>query len=312
MIGNVKKYSIYIDESGIPELTDDSSSHVILCGVLIDSAVEEHFLFLINRIKSKYNLDQEKHIHTVDIFEKKFKDSYLGLTTQRRKNDLRKSFQEEMWLLIKEFNIDYYAVCVSKDLVKKSLKVHKQKDFGTSWIDSSNFYARVDRQLPMDVGINAIYKWAVRQIGPDSRLKVIFEARSGDMFTLRNYEYVTEKSVFTNPQMILFSECLKERVVSISFANKGVRAVGLEIADFIAYTCNIYFLKMKKRIVVDAALKKGLIYKGIHKTLNKRHYVELSASQTIKFIPGLNSRTKRISKYYGHKSALLHKGLDTL
>ncbi len=294
----MKTYTVYIDESGTPELTDHKSSHILLCGVLLDSSVEDHFLFLIQRIKSKYGLDHGTHIHAVDVFEKKSKPSYLGLTKRRKKNDLRKLFREEMWELIREFNIKYHVVSIPKDLVKKSLRLHKLSDKGENWIGNWNYYARIDRQLPVDIGANVIYRWAFSQIGKDDKLKIVFESRSGDAFSLRNFGYVTGNNIFSSKHMAAFGIHAKKSVTSITFATKGVQAVGLELADFIAYTCNVYFLQIQKRKPVATDLKQSLLFRGFHKTMNRKHYKELQDGIITKYIPGFKSRTKRISKHY--------------
>jgi hypothetical protein len=72
----------------------------------------------------------------------------------------------------------------------------------------------------MDIGINKIYNWAMKNIGKEDKLKIVLEARSsGDMFTIRNYGIIQEVGAFKYPAMIAFSKEFKKRVVSIAFAN---------------------------------------------------------------------------------------------
>lgn len=156
----------------------------------------------------------------------------------------------------------------------------------------------MDRQLPLDVGINAIYHWAIRKT-KGLKLKIVFESRSGDFFTIRNHNYVTDYLVFKNKHMIAFANAFKKLVVLVGFASKGVGSVALELADVVAYTCNIYFLQSKKRTnSISSELKKAIFFKGMHKTLGTRHYKELNMGTIKKYIPGLISRTRRITEYY--------------
>jgi hypothetical protein len=292
--------TLYIDESGTPELSSQDK-HVILCGVLIDESQESNFNFLMERVKRKYKLDLFTHIHSIAIFEDSSERSYLGQTKKRKKRDLRRKFQEEVWALIKDYELQYYVVTVRKDMVKKSLGLHKRPDKGSSWIgNKGNLYATLDRQLPMDVATNVIYRWALNKCAPDEKLKVVFEARSGDMFTVRNYVHISSgDTVFKNAHMASFSRAFKERVVSIGFANKHVRSVGLELADIISYTCNICFLQVKKsEKQIPDSLKRSVLFKAIHKTLNRKHYRELTQQVITSHIPGLASRTRRISRHY--------------
>ncbi len=296
---------LYIDESGTPELSS-KDKFTIVCGVLIDEVNEGNFLFLIKRLKEKYNLSPDEHIHAVDIFENDYTESYLGTTRKRSKKDLRKKFQEEIWDLIKGYNVTYLAVCVPKDLVRRCLSFKKYPDKGDSWIATKRFYSRVDNQLPLDVGVNALYHWAVRELKNNGRLKIVFESRAGDPFTIRNYNLVADRNSFKNKHLVSLAKSLKKSVVSISFANKEVLSAGLELADIIAYTCNLYFLQNKKGTKqISAQLKNSISFKGIHKTLNRRHYNEINIVAVKKYIPGLSGRTKRIAQHYHEKQPSL-------
>lgn len=293
-----QNYSLYIDESGVPELSA-LTDFCIVTGVLIKDDDEKSFLFLIERIKRKYNLDLNKHIHSVDIFQKKNDKYYLGKTLRRPTKDLRQKFQVDIWDVIKDYSLEHYTITVPKKYVIKTLGLNKLPDKGTRWINSSNYYARVDRQLPMDIGVNALYHWALKKIGEDGKLKIMLEGRSGDQFSIKNFGYIQDKNVFSNKWMSSFSRQFKEAVVSITFANKSIKAVGLELSDIISFTCNAYFLQFKKNItLLDHSFKKALFYKGIHKTLNSKHYTELNERAVKKYLPGLSSRTKRIAKNY--------------
>ena len=272
-------------------------------GVLYPEEDEASFQFLVENIKKKYKLELSKHLHAVDIFERSHKKSYLGKTARRPTKDLRKEFQILIWDLIKNYNIQYYTVIVPKKSVRKILGLDKKADKGRRWIDSSNYYARADRQLPLDVGVNAIYWWALKKIKKDDKLKIIFEARPGDQFTIRNFSHIQEENVFRNKLMRGFSRQMKEKTVSISFANKNVKSSGLELADLICYTYNVYFIQIKKKVnEVEKGLKNAICFKGMHKTLNSKHSIELNERAVKKYTPGLNSRTKRIAKKYSRNS----------
>lgn len=291
-------YKLYIDESGVPELSSHDK-HCILGGILLNEQDEKAICFIIQNIKEKFHLELQRHIHAVDIFEDKGKNCYLGKTKKRRKNDLRKRFQKDIWDVLKRYKIKYFAVTVKKDFVRKSLGLTKTHDKGNLWINSANFYARIDRQLPMDVGVNAIYYWALKQIKKDDKLKIVFESRSGDLFSNRNLSHISQKEVFKDKWMRIFSDNIKNKVVSIAFENKDAMATGLELADIVGYTCNIYFLQIKKKGKhISETLRKAVCFDGIHKTLNKKHYTELSQRVVKKYIAGLNPRTKRISEFY--------------
>ena len=44
--------------------------------------------------------------------------------------------------------------------------------------------------------------------------------------------------------------------------------------------------------------KNAIRFKGIHKTLNSKHYIELNERSIRKYLPGLSRRTERIAEYY--------------
>jgi hypothetical protein len=301
---------LYIDESGVPELSA-SSPFVLLCGVLIDADDEGHFSFLMHRIKNKYNLDLDKHIHAVDIFEKSHATSFLGHTARRKKKDLRADFQREVWELIKDYGVEYYVVNVPKALVRSALSLGRRKDKGDKWLNSDDFYANIDRHLPMDIATNLLYRWALKKAHAD-KIKIVFESRStSDLFTVRNHNHVSAKDVFKDSHMIAFGTALKKRVVSVAFANKEVNSAALELADIISYTCNIYFLQIKKKIGVSRmftpSLRDSVCFRGIHRTLNKTHYIEMKQTSVRKYIAGRNRRTQRIASYYRHQETLKQK-----
>ena len=293
---------LFIDESGVPELSSDNTNFVILSGILMAEDDEKAFSFIINQLKKKYSLELKTHIHAVDIFEGKTERNYLGVTRKRRVKDLRKDFQKDFWDIIKSFEVRYVAVKVDKTLVKKTLFKKKHKG-GEFWFrkkaEGGDIYAMIDRHLPMDIAVNYLYRWAIEKLNEDDKMKIVFESRSeSDQFTIRNHSIVLNNSPKHNPfsqeHVKAFARKLKKIVVSISFANKEVGFAGLEIADMVAYTCNVYFIQTKNR-----SANKGLInsvkFPGIHKTL-KKHYKELNSKNTVKYITGLISRTKRIDK----------------
>ncbi len=310
---------LYIDESGVPELSD-RGKYVILCGVLIDEEDEKSISFIMERLKQEYKLDTQNHLHAVDLFENPSKKCFLGPARQRRQ-DLRKEFQKAIWDLIKYYNIEYFAVKVSKDFVVRCLKLHKKSDQGKAWFgNKNNLYAKIDRQLPMDVGANAIYHWAIKKCREEEKLKIVFESRSGDQFTVRNFEHIHSggeslhnqylpvtnpvAGIFKNPHIIRFANLFRKNVVSLAFANKHVKYVGLELADIICFTCNVYFLQNKTTATpVRKELVAAIKFPGIHKTLNKKHYTSLGYSATKKYIPGIKPRTRRIARFYYHSSS---------
>jgi hypothetical protein len=287
---------LYIDESGVPEMS--SLDHFcILTGVLIDEENESNFLFLMNRIKEKYRLSLTKNLHAVDIFENNQKDSYLGITRRRSRKDLRNNFQIEVWDLIKDYRVNYKAVCVPKDFIKRHL-FKGRIDKGKSWLIKRGYHSRIDNQLPMDVGVNALYHWAIKKLKTGEKLKIVFESRNGDVFTVRNHNLVSDPNIFRDRHMVAFAKEMKKHVVSVAFANKEVVSAGLELCDIIGYTCNIYCMRCKKSVLVEERLKKCIVFKGIHKTLNSTHFQELSLAISKKYITGLVGRTKRIANHY--------------
>lgn len=315
--------TLYIDESGVPELSE-RGTFVIVSGVLIDEKDEQGLLFLVERIKKKYKIDLKKHIHAVDIFEHPKESCYLG-ATKRRLKDLRKDFQNDFWHLIKEYEIEHYTVKVPKHLVRDALFGKKYYDKGDFWIKEAaagEFYAIIDRHLPADIGVNGICHRIVKRLNNFEKLKIVLESRSdADQYTLRNHAHIlnnafdsdTGKAIsspFKEQHMVVFARDFKETVVSIAFANKQVGSAGLEIADMIAYTCNVYFNKTHREKFAMAlagdeshrrslqTLKSVIRFAGIHKTLNAKHYKEMSQRDIKKYIPGLNARTQRISKRY--------------
>ena len=291
---------LYIDESGVPELSS-LDKYCILTGVLIDEENENNYVFLMNRIKEKYNLSLYKNLHTVDLFEKKNAKEFLGITQKRKKIDHRKSFQKDAWSIIKDYRVQYKAVCVPKEHVQRHL-FGKYSDKGESWFKTNkkDYYAKADNQLPMDVGINALYHWALRKIGKGEKLKIVFESRGNDNFTIRNHNLVSDVNLFTDVHMIAFARAMKKQVVSVAFANKEVESACLELCDIIGYTANVYYVRCKKNVPVDSDLKKSVLFTGIHKTLSTVHYQELSLRVVRKYILGLRGRTKRIANHY-HK-----------
>ena len=288
-----------IDESGVPELSSQDT-FCIITGVLIDERNEPNFLFLMNRIKEKYKLSLSKNIHAVEIFEEgmgDIKGRYLGITRKRKNKDLRNPFQLDIWNLIKDYKLEYKSICVNKAIIRKHL-FNGIEDKGKGWTNSKDYYAKIDGQLPFDIGVNAIYHWAIRKLKKDEKLKVVFESRSGDSFTVRNHNLVSDKNIFKDNHMIAFAKEMKNHVVSVAFANKDVDSATLELCDIIGYTCNKYCMCIQKSVPIDLNLKNALTFKGMHKTLNKTHFQELSSQISKKYITGLPGRTKRIANYY--------------
>lgn len=150
----------------------------------------------------------------------------------------------------------------------------------------------------MDVAVNALYYWAIKRIPNGEKLKIVFESRNGDEWTIRNYNLIQSAEAFQkNKWMATFSKKFKEVVVSIGFANKMVQAVGLEIADIISYTCNVNFIQKTSD---KKDLRKIISFRGLNKILNEKHYHVLNGRAIARHIPFLDKRAKRIAGYYNY------------
>jgi hypothetical protein len=223
-------HTLFIDESGKPDLDDLSYKHFLLSGVVIPKVELANIEGYLTFIKRKYQLP-DKPLHAYDIFENPHSKTHLSASKC-------KEFVNSMCEFISLVPIDVLLCTTNKN---RFIKKHgiKAPDLRGSR------EKKAKRYLLYSLATIALLSKFVKILDKKgSNGEIYVDSRKYlDEQVLKAFLDIKEptwKGNLKNP-----TAKAAEKLTTITFANKSALSGGLELVDFISYTM---FAKINRRL----------------------------------------------------------------
>lgn len=226
------KTSLFIDESGKPDLDKPTYRHFLLTSIIVPETELSTISGYFSYIKRKYTLPINKPFHTYELLEKpntklepeKAKDFVMSMC------EFIETCPIEIFLIHTDkgkFQKKYKELSLEKKGIVYFLSAYKQFQLFTDYLKRQNALGNIyaDSRYNQDRDIL------------DAYLKLMDRELKGG---------------FTNP----YGEKSQKLLTTLTFANKFSLTPGLELADFISFTA---FAKIQSKInqFKDIKLTKG-------------------------------------------------------
>jgi len=261
-----KQYSLFIDESGIADLTDYTYKKFTLTGVIVPNVelneVSGYFTF----VKRKYGLKEDIPFHTYDLLENPESSSKLSPADARQFVDSMCEFIELTPLVIttaytnkevfrKEFQITTEKLKGSKEAKERRgliyyLSALKQLECFTKFLEKKDGlgFIHSDSRMYQDVDLLKSF-WSIKQSH--------------------------KKGAVKNP----YYESARKRVVSITFAEKPALSSGVQIADFISF---VVFAHTRRKMSSFSDIQLGGVWEVIKEKLNYEDLIETMGKEEVR------------------------------
>lgn len=233
------KSGLYIDESGKSSLIE-TRDPFILTGIIIDDVEVRSIEGFFTYIKRRYNIDEDTHFHSYEIFESpetKLEDRLLVELANTLAN-----FISLIPLRVRVLKVD-------KQAFRNALGVKSDEDF------KGEKERKEMVQYPYRVMASDLFAWFAEYLDKNDHIgQVIADSRrGGDHQLLKSLNGAKEGHVpYRNKIM---SKVINERVTAICFAEKNFLSGTIELTDLISY---ITFFKVRRLISANEHI-------GVHK-----------------------------------------------
>jgi phosphoribosyl-AMP cyclohydrolase len=240
----MKRNTLYVDESGIANLLDNTYNHFLLTGVIVSGDEVDNLDGYFNIIKRKYSLKTEVPFHSFDLFENKSSDFYL---TEAKAFEFNKSIAEFIKLMPIQVKVIH-----SKKLEFRQLEGLKlESDF-----KGSKENKRKKEFLYMISATKLFYWFASYLEQTNSQGTIIVDSRKGmDQYLLAAYNNSKEQQQRKTAQEKTLASIATRRINSITFSEKTTLTGGLEIVDLISYS---FFQSIDKIKRIKSYNKSGI------------------------------------------------------
>lgn len=225
MINNVmKRYFLYVDESGIANLLDMSYKHFLLTGVIISAEESDNIDGYFNFIKRKYGLSTEEPFHSFEILE----DDTSGI---KLKPSAAKTFLASVTELIKIAPIRVKVIHSKKKSFRKMDGLKTEENFKYSK------YNKKKADIIYTLSATKLFYWFAEFLEEqDAQGYVIVDSRKGlDIHLLEAYNNSKEQTQRRTREESLLADVAKIRLNSITFSEKNTLTGGLELVDLISF-----------------------------------------------------------------------------
>lgn len=251
-----QSYTLFIDESGIADLTDYNYRQFLLTGVTIPNSELDEVSGYFTFVKRKYSLPEGVPFHTYDLLENPQK---------KLSTDKAKQFVNSMCEFIDLIPLSITGIYSDKGLFRKSFKVTEDTLKGSKEAKDRRgliYYLSAFKQLEI---FTSFLKGKDRlgYIHADSRTYQ-------DMDLLQAFWDTKQTRKRGGLKNNLYQETRK-RLVSITFAEKSALSSGVQIADFISF---VIFAHNRRKMSDFKDIRLGKVWDAV-KNKKDFHNVEL-------------------------------------
>ena len=249
---------LFLDESGTPEIQDNSSDVFVLCCVKIEkNYYDKVFRKSVLKFKTKHNIEN-LILHSVDIRkQRKGFDFLKGKKQEKARND----FFEEITILVQDLDFEVYYFSVKKDEIEEGLDIY--------WFAMREVFLMIKNNICKTNYVE----------------KVICESRNEyqNQEILASYKAFHQTLLFEKEETTLtltknrrkFQQCFPK---DIEFRPKAIdieEMAGLEITDLVAFPImnyirnNLKGIQTNEKLFENYQLIKNKVKKSYHYNLYK-------------------------------------------
>lgn len=231
----MKKYTLYVDESGSIDLDFPDSGLYILCGCSVEEKNRNEIKILADQVKFKYWGKTDIVFHSREISRSQgqfsiFKENKL----------LKKEFTRDLLRLLRNSNYSIFPVTVDKSLAKK----HRWKK------------EKVIQQTANYI-ISNYLRFILTKRNSSGKIVIEFSTESKDRFYISSFNY------FTSPGCkdlnFIDYKIIQKKLTSLSFVTKHNHDIEEQIADMMAYAVKCRYLKQKDKTYKLSEYEKNLL-----------------------------------------------------
>lgn len=287
-----KRYTLYLDESGIASLTDYKDRCFVVSGIVVEDSADIELSAYFNYIKRAHKLPESKSFHSVDFFENKKSDLYL-------KDSKCIKFCQSVAEFIKIAPFNIAIVCLDKRHLRELIKMPN----GYSFKGSKDH--KEDKEIGYEILTRKVFLEFAKFIKiQKAKGSVVAESRrESDRVILKSFLQSQDSEQFKRRKNLSrYSFEMRNRVVSLCFENKNGLRGGLEMSDLFAY---VYYQKINRKIPL--LKKRGLpvLWKSIEKKaeqkqiamLGNRDFLNLAYDRIHKIANRINQRMNEYSDF---------------
>lgn len=283
----MKHFTMYIDESGIANLTDQTK-YFILSGIIVEDKTDIEVSAYFRHIKRRHSIDENLSLHAYDLFENENHSLYLDNSKKSQ------AFTISIVELVENAPFKIYVYYVNKDVLRKKLgapdgysfkgsKKHKE--------DKELAYEILARKLMFDFSKILKKEKAIGSIIAESR-------RGADHVLLKTYLDTQDAQIFVNyPRLASQAKLSKNNIHSICFAGKRSLRGGLELVDIVSY---LTFREINNKFPSKRNDRKGLksMWNKIKLKLHTSSPIEIKKNDISGLIP---DRIHEVSNRIKHR-----------
>lgn len=215
----MRSYKLFIDESGIVNPLDTTSSIYVLCGCAVEKDQRIPIKTRADQIKFKYWNRTDIIFHSRDIGKR------IGNFSIFKKNKmLYKSFLSDVVHFLKESHFTVFIVVLDKEEAKKQ-----------GWNDIKG---------TRESAHWLFYHYIVWLLGGGNRGKITIESATAE----KDRYYLNEFSYFLSPKCTELSidyKKIKAMLTSISFVTKQNSDIEEQLADLFAYAAKCKYFRLQ-------------------------------------------------------------------
>ena len=256
--------SLFIDESGKPDLTDAKYRHFILTGISISSSEFEIVSGYFSFIKKKYGLPEEFPFHTYNLLEDPSSPTKLSESQTVTFVKTMREFIETIPLGITIVSTDKMEFIRRYHLSTTMLKgppENKERNRIIYKLSSLVMFEKFANLLESKDKLGTIHT--------DSRKYL-------DTEPLKSFLDIKEpilKGNKTNPVAVAAG-----RLCSIEFADKSALSAGLELADFVSF---VAFARLQRKL---RRFRLERVWRLIQTKLEGKDFIDLKEEMVKRYI----------------------------
>lgn len=216
----MKKYSLFIDESGNPNPKDQKSRFYILCGCAIEDGKREELKDYADQIKFKYWGRTDIVFHSSEIAKNMGEFSIF-----RNNPELKKEFEKDLIKFLNKAPITIFPVIVDKQIANKR-----------NWNN-----VKIIQKTANHVISNYLRLLLTK---PSAKGKIIieFSAVEKDRYYLSSFTYFTSPGCRDLNGMDY--KLVQKKLTSLSFVTKHNHDIEEQITDLLAYAAKCKYCEL--------------------------------------------------------------------
>ena len=284
----MSEYLLYLDESGTANLAQYKDIYFIIGTLVVESSADSELSGYLKHLKRRYGFKESEVLHAFEIFEDRESPVYI------KDNTKCKEFTESITEFIENASFKIKVYVVDKDILRKILKTPDGYKF------KGNKKHSEDKDFPYEILTKQIifdYSYFLKK--NKGMGAIIAESRgNADRVVIQSFNNAQNTNESDTDILKRKKQNIRDKIHSISFANKKSVRSGLELVDIISYCTNLELSKkIKKRDPrgikqMWEKIKTQLLPNGNFNILTKREIHVLNKDKIHKISDRIQNRMK--------------------